>query len=75
LGFAKNQVLKTRKSILKYMEQATSLHRDIDIELPASSAKHPHEDVKDATVIVDTNHGVLRRRIYLGLIEGKPKHF
>jgi hypothetical protein len=33
------------------MEQATSLHRDIDIELPASSAKHPHEDVKDVTLI------------------------
>jgi hypothetical protein len=56
------------------MEQAASLHREVDMEPPAPSAKHPHEDVKDATVIVDTNLGVLRRRIYLRLIEGKPKH-
>jgi hypothetical protein len=33
------------------MEQATSLQRDFNIELPASSAKHPHEDVKDVTLI------------------------
>jgi hypothetical protein len=38
------------------VEQAASLQRDIDIELPASSAKHPHEDVKDVTLIPTLAH-------------------